>query len=291
MERLAAERMFVRVVESGSFTAAAARLGTSSGLASKLVARLEAELGVKLLARTTRAVVPTEAGLAHAARLRAVIEALDEAVAAAREAAGEVCGWLRLTAPLGFGTVRLAPMLARFAAAHPGIEIEAEFSDRAANLVEEGFDAAVRIGAAADSALTGRRLGTAALVLVAAPAYLAARGRPARPEALAGHDCLIDTNFREPRVWSFAGGQRVAVAGRVTFSNAAACLTAAEAGLGIAYLPAFFAEESLAAGRVARVLEGFEAPAMAVHILYPDRRHVPARLRLLADVLVREFRE
>lgn len=172
MDRLAAERMFVKVVETGGFATAAARLGTSSGQASKLVARLEADLGVKLLNRTTRALSLTEAGQAYADRLRGLIEAFDDLATEVQNAAVAPRGQVRLTAPLSFGTIRLAPLLARFAADYPDIGLDVQFTDRIVNLVDEGFDAAIRVGTPTDAALTGRRLCSAQVIVVAAPAYL-----------------------------------------------------------------------------------------------------------------------
>lgn len=290
MDRLNAERMFVKVVETGSFAAAAQRLGTSSGQASKLVARLEAELGVKLLNRTTRALFLTEAGQTYAERLRGLIEAFDDLETETRNAAVAPRGRLRLTAPLSFGTIRLAPVLVRFAAEFPDIALDVQFADRIVNLVDEGFDAAIRVGNPGDGTLIGRKLGVARMLCVAAPDYLARLPAPAEPAALAAHACIIDTNFRDPHHWPFAQGQKVAVAGRLAFSNASACLCAAEAGLGIACLPDFVAADSLAAGRVQQVLAAFEPPPLGIHALYPGGRHLPAKVRVLVDFLARALR-
>ena len=280
----------MKVVETGSFAEAARRLRTSSGQASKLVARLEAELGVKLLHRTTRALSLTEAGQDYADRLRGLIEGFDELEAEMRQAAVVPRGRLRLTAPLSFGTLRLAPMLARFAVAWPEIALDVQFTDRFVDLVDEGFDAAVRVGTLSDATLTGRRLGRAEMVVLAAPAYLASRGEPVEPGELARHDCILDTNMRDPMHWGFAGGRRVAVTGRLSLSNASACLAAAEAGLGIAYVPDFVCAESLTQGRVRPILTGDLPPPMAIHLLWPSGRHVPPKLRALIDALVKEFR-
>ena len=291
MDRLAAERMFAKVVETGSFAAAARRLGTSSGQASKLVARLESDLGVKLLNRTTRALALTEAGQAYALRLRGLIEAFDDLEAEVRDAGATPRGRLRLTAPLGFGTIRLAPLLARFACDHPAIHLDVQFTDRIVNLVDEGLDAAIRVGNPTDGTLVARRLGTSRLVAVAAPAYLAARGTPQAPADLAAHDCVIDTNLRDPQTWDFARAQRVTVTGRLSFSDVTACLIAAEAELGIARVPDFAAGPSLAAGRVAEVLAPHAPPPFGIHALYPAGRHLPAKVRALIDFLVPALRD
>jgi DNA-binding transcriptional LysR family regulator len=291
MDRLAAERMFVKVVETGGFARAAARLGTSSGQASKLVARLEADLGVKLLNRTTRALSLTEAGQAYADRLRGLIEAFDDLATEVQNAAVAPQGRVRLTAPLSFGTIRLAPLLARFAADYPDIGLDVQFSDRIVNLVDEGFDAAIRVGTPTDAALTGRRLCSAQVIVVAAPAYLDRYGTPETPAQLRGHRCIIDTNFRDPHQWTFRGGQRVPVAGPLAFSNASACLAAAEAGLGIACLPDFVAEHSLQAGHVRAILTEAQDVPLGVFALYPSGRFLPAKVRVLVDFMVHALKE
>ncbi len=289
MDRLAPERMFLMVVETGSCARAAERLGTGSGQASKLVQRLEAELGVKLLNRTTRALALTEAGQLYADRLRPLIEALDDATADLQQAARAPRGKLRLTAPLSFGTIRLGPVFAEFALAYPEIALEVQFTDRITNLVEEGFDAAIRIGPAADSILKSRLLGQARIVALASPAYLDAHGWPKTPQDLTQHQAVIDLNLREPRSWPFAG-ERVLVQGRLSFSNATACLAAAEAGLGITRIPEFVATQSLAAGRVVHLLAEFEPPLLGIHLLYPADRRVTAKLRALIDFMVRALK-
>ena len=289
MNRLGPERMFLTVVETGSFAAAAARLGTGSGQASKLVARLEADLGVKLLNRTTRALSLTQAGQAYADRLRTLVEAWDDLQTEVQNAAVAPRGLIRLTAPLSFGTTRLAPLLARFATEFPEIALEVHFADRVVNLVEEGFDAAIRVGTPTDTTLTGRKLCTARVLALAAPAYLTTHGTPQTPQDLANHPCIIDLNFREPHRWPFRTG-KVAVSGRLAFSNASACLAAAEAGLGIASVPDFVADAALADGRVVAILTDFDPPPLGVFALYPSGRHLPAKVRVLVDFMAKALR-
>lgn len=286
--------MFVAVMETGSFVAAAARLGTSSGQASKLVARLEAELGVRLLNRTTRAVSATEAGQAYFERMRTLLEEFDSLDLAIRNISQAPRGRLRMTAPRTFGTAELAPALNEFALRYPEIALDVAFSDRVVGLVDEGFDLAVRVGRAEDSGLVARRLCDVRIVLVGAEAYLARRGEPAAPADLAGHDCIADTNFREPNLWRFRNpdGEPLAasISGRLRYSNAEACLLAAEAGLGLAYVPSFVAGPAVRAGRVRRLLGAFEAAPFGVHVLYPHSRHLAAKVRALVDFLAERFR-
>lgn len=295
MDRLECDRMFVAVMETGSFAAAAARRGTSSGQASKLLSRLEAELGVRLLNRTTRAVSATEAGQAYFERIRPLLEEFDGLNLAIRNSAQAPRGRLRLTAPLTFGTMELTPALNDFALRYPEIDLDVSFSDRVVSLVDEGFDMAVRVGRTEDSSLIARRLCDVRMVLVGAEPYLARRGEPAVPRDLAGHDCIADTNFREPNVWRFRAPDgdplAVSITGRLRYSNAEACLMAAEAGLGLAYVPSFVAGPAVRAGRVRRLLQAFEAAPSGVHALYPHSRHLAAKVRVLVDFLIERYRE
>jgi len=290
MDRLTAERMLVKVVEFGSFSAAARHFGTGSGQASKLITRLEADLGVKLLHRTTRAVTVTEAGRLYTSRLAGLIEAFDDLAAELQSTSLSPAGRIRLSVPLSFGTIILAPLLAGFALAHPEITLDVAFDDRFARLVDEGFDAAVRVGPSPDQTLVGRRLCSVRLLTLAAPAYLAINGIPEVPSDLVRHRCILDTNFREPGLWPFAAGLLLPVRGQLSFSDASACLCAAEAGLGLACSPDFAAKASLAAGRVVLVLQAYAPPPLEVQILTPDARFLPAKLRLLIDFLVEGLR-
>lgn len=286
--------MFVAVMETGSFTAAAERLGTSSGQASKLVSRLETRLGVRLLSRTTRAVSPTEAGQAYFDRLRPLLDEFDNLDASIRDASHAPRGRLRLTAPLTFGTMEIAPALNEFARQFPEIELDVAFTDRVVNLVDEGFDLAVRVGRPSDSSMIARKLCTVRLVVVGAPDYLERHGTPETPEDISGFDCILDANFREPGRWPFRAPDgealSVPVAGRIRYSNAEACLEAARAGLGLACLPAFIAGGALRAGGVKRVLEPFETEPYMVHALYPHSRHLAGKVRVLVDFLIEHYR-
>jgi len=293
MQRLECERMFAAVMETGSFAEAARRLGTSSGQASKLVSRLEADLGVRLLNRTTRALSPTEVGQAYYERIRLVLEELDALDLAVRNRSGTASGRLKLTAPLSFGNTQLGPALIDFATRYPEISLDVSFSDRMVNLVDEGFDAAVRIGLQEDASLVVRKLCESRIVAAASPAYLRKRGTPSRPEDLAGHDCIVDTNFRTRNVWQFReNGQPlpVTVASRLYLSSADACVTAAEAGLGITQVPSFVAGAHIREGRLVPLLTQFEVPPIPVQAVYPPGRHLAQKVRVLVDFLAERFR-
>ncbi|MFC2969078.1 LysR family transcriptional regulator [Acidimangrovimonas pyrenivorans] len=291
MDRLSCDRMFVTVVELGSFSAAAARLGTSSGQASKLVARLEERLGVQLLVRSTRALALTEAGRDYHARIRPILDSLDELDASLKSTAATPHGRIRLSVPVTFGTLVLAPVLAQFAGRYPGIELDVVFSDRLVGLIDGNFDLALRIAAPRDSTLVARKLCPIDIVTVAAPGYLADHPAPGTPAELAGHACILDSNFPEPRRWSFAGGETVSVSGRLCFSNAEAAIAAARAGLGIARSPAFVAAEALRAGELVKLLAAREPEPPPLSAVYPASRHLPARVRLLIDHLAAHFRQ
>ncbi len=295
MDRLECDRMFVAVHEAGSFSDAARRLGTSSGQASKLVSRLEAELGIQLFKRTTRALSPTEVGQAYYERVKPLLDEFDLLDASVRNASGSPVGRIRLTAPMSFGTLQLTPLLLDFANAFPDIQVDVDFSDRVMNLVDDGFDLAVRVGNPSDSSLIARKLCDVKIVVVAAPGYLAKRGVPAVPDDLAAHECIIDTNFRDPLNWRFTmpdggGNVSVPVSGRLRFSNGEACLTAAEAGFGIARIPSFVAGASLQSGRVTRLLGGVEEAPLGIYAVYPPAKHLARKVRTLVDFLASCFR-
>ncbi len=293
--RLEWDRMFIAVMETRSFVGAAGKLGTSSGQASKLLSRLEADLGVRLLNRTTRSVSPTEAGRAYHERLRPLIEELDTLDLDIRNISQSPRGRLRLTAPLTFGILELAPALNEFAGRYPDIELDVSFSDRVVNLVDEGFDMAVRVGRPDDSSLIIRKLCAVRIMVVAAPAYLDRHLPPETPEDLTRHSCIIDANFRDPLRWPFKDAvgqvQNVSVDGRIRYSNAEACLQAAEAGLGLACVPGFVAGEAIRSGRVVCILQGFEPDPYDVHVLYPHSRHLATKVRLLVDALGKRYRD
>lgn len=295
MDRLDCDRMLIAVLDSGSFAGAARRLGVSPGQASKLVSKLEADLGVQLLKRTTRALSPTEVGQAYYERVRLLVEEFDALDASVRNASGAPAGRLRLTAPLSFGKLQLLPLLLAFADAFPNIQLDVNLSDRVMNLVDEGFDMAVRVGKPSDSSLIARKLCDARIDVVAAPAYLARHGEPLLPEDLAGHECIIDDNFRDPLNWRFRlssprGEVAVGVAGRLRFSNGEACLAAAEAGFGIARVPSFIAYASLRDGRVQRILRDSDDTALGIYALYPPARHLALKVRTLVDFLANGLR-
>jgi DNA-binding transcriptional LysR family regulator len=270
-------------------------LGASSGQASKLLTKLEADLGVQLLNRTTRALSPTEVGQAYFEQIKGLLEEFDALDASVRNASGKASGRLAVSVPVSFGTTQLAPVLIDFAGKFADIQLDVSFSDRVVNLIDEGFDLAVRVGNPADTSLIARKLCEMRVVTAASPAYLDKRGEPAIPSQLSDHDCIIDTNFHDPLIWRFqtpgeAEAMRIPVKGRLRFSNAQACLAAAESGLGIAHIPSFIAGPCLVAGGLRPLLRSFEDRPRGVHALYPPGRHLAFKVRVLVDFLVERFR-
>ncbi|EFG84624.1 LysR family transcriptional regulator [Novacetimonas hansenii] len=295
VDRLNLDRLFVAILETGSFVAASERIGVSSGQASKMLSRLESELGVQLIQRTTRALSPTEIGQAYYERIKVILAQRDDLDASIRNISGTPSGRLRITAPMSFGNIQLMPALLAFADRYSSIRLDVSFSDHLADLVEDGFDLAVRIGRLSDSSLIARRLCDTRIVTVASPGYLAIHGVPTHPDELSRHACIIDTNFRTPNIWSFCNPtsrqpMSVPISGRIAFSNGEACMTAAERGLGIACLPSFIAGPGIYKGTLVTLLRDAEPPALGVHALYPSARHLALKVRVLSDFLADHFK-
>ena len=272
---------FVAVVEAGSFSGAARQLGNSKSALSKRVSQLEQLLGCQLLYRTTRSLTLTEAGeryfeaVRHAVRLAAEGEDAIGALQAAPR------GLLRVTAPMVYGRRHIAPLIPDFLARYPELQLQFEMSDEQRDLVAEGFDVAVRIGALEDSSLVARHLAPCHSTLCAAPAYLARAGIPQTPSDLSGHNCLFYSLFRGGTQWRLHGPEgEVGVTPRGNFevNNSDAIHTALLAGLGIGNMPDFIVAEDLAAGRLVAVLPAYRLPEHGVWCVYPRRRHLPAKV-------------
>lgn len=291
MDRIAASRAFLRAVETGSFTQVARELNTTQPTVSKQVAALEAHLGVQLLVRTTRSLALTEEGRRFCDQARAAIDAFEAAEAAAR---GErsLRGTLRLGCPVSFGQVQIVPRLKGFLALHPDIAVDLVMSDAFLDPVEQGVDVVIRIGDLADSSLTARRIGTTRRATVASPEYLARCGCPEVPGDLRAHDCILYTRLATGADWPYAGPDgacTVRIAGRVRADNSAALREAILDGLGIGMVPLWLVGEDIRAGRLVRLLEGFEPAALPIHAVSPPRRFTPPRVTAFVAHLAREF--
>jgi DNA-binding transcriptional LysR family regulator len=292
---LADMALFAAVVAEGSFTKAARALDMPKSSLSRRIADLEAKLGVPLLARTTRTVTPTEPGARfyqHCARIAAEAAEARTAIAAA---ANQAAGLVRVTAPVAFGALYLGPIAAEVLHRHPEMRLEIVLSSRVVDLVQEGFDVAVRIGKlSTQGSLVARKVGRTRRFLCASPGYLQHRGTPATKEDLASHDLLILGDSTQPVTFTWLGptGQATTpVRGRLTSNHPAVLLRAAQQGLGIVSLPAPVARPEIAAGRLVQVLADHEMERSDVHVVYPSSTHLPARVRAFLDILAPRLRE
>lgn len=269
-------RIFAQVMEAGSFTAAADRLGMSKQSVSRRLMQLEERLGVRLLNRSTRRLDATPLGQHYyqsALRLLGEVQQVEHDISGQAQA---LRGTLRLSAPLSFAMSHLGCLLTEFLQLHPQVDVEVDLSDRAVDLIGEGYDLALRIGALEDSSLIARRIASVERVYCASPAYLQARGVPLKPEDLAGHDCLPYGHSRQVQ-WQFRQGgkaQAIQVTGRMRANNGELLRDAAIAGMGVTYLPTFIVGQALADGRLVNVLEEWTPPTLQLSAVYPQHRQV-----------------
>jgi DNA-binding transcriptional LysR family regulator len=293
MDRFAAMQVFARVVEHGSFAKAAERLTISTSACSRHLADLEAHLDVRLLNRTTRRLSLTESGQAFYERCVEVLADLAEAEQAATTSAARPRGTLRLTCGISFGVRHVAGLVGAFVARHPEVRFDVQLSDRFVDLVEEGFDLALRIGESPTQNLIARKLGETRLVACAAPVYLREHGAPETPADLAQHACLTYEYLPQRGTWRFqdpAGGEHaVRVTGPVHANNGDLLAAAAAEGIGIAMEPDFIVAADLAAGRLVRVLAEYAPAPAGVYAVYPSRRHLSAKVRAFVDFLAERF--
>jgi DNA-binding transcriptional LysR family regulator len=292
MDRLRALTAFVRVVECGGFAPAARRMDLSVSNVSRHVADLENHLGTRLLNRTTRRVSLTEAGRTFFERAVQLLADLDEAEAEA-SAGVEPRGSLRLTCGTAFGARHLAPAIAAFARRHPRVRFDVELSDRTVDLVEEGFDLAIRMGEVRSQALIARRLGESSLVCCAAPDYLAQHGVPRVPADLTRHACLTYAYAASADTWRFTDAQRevhvVKVSGPVHANHAEMLCALSAAGMGVHLEPDVVVAPEVRAGRLVVLLREYAAPAVPIHAVYPSRRHLSAKVRSFVDFIAARF--
>ncbi|HEX8048043.1 LysR family transcriptional regulator [Rhizobium sp.] len=278
---------FVEVADAGGVSAAARRLGVSKSIVSRRLFRLEADLGVQLLARTTRGAALTEAGATfrdHAARVCTEIDIARETILPAEDLRGR----LRIAAPLSFGPTDLAPVFAELARRHPLLHVHACYSDRFVDLIGEGFDCAVRVGYLPDSNLIARRVGPIHGKLVASPDYIKAHGAPETPDELLGHQALMQGT----ETWQFVDGDKtisVHPQGRFKADNGTALAIAAVAGLGIAWLPACLTESYVASGALVAVMTRYPPPTAGVFVVRPPGQHPARKVRVLTELLIEHF--
>ncbi len=288
MDRIDALRLFTRLAERKSFSAAARDLNIKQPTASKWVTELEAELGAGLVRRTTRSVHVTAAGHRLLARANDVLAAFDAMKAEFEAQSPEPSGRLRLSVPVVFGRRLVAPALAEFLERHRLVQAELVFDDRYVNLVDEGVDLAIRVGVPADTSARGTKLADGRRVLVASPAYLAARGEPVAPKDLEGHECLVHGDANTAAAWRFGGagsGAPVPVRGRFAANNSEAVLLMARRGLGIALLADWLVAADRRRGRLVSLLENFPAPPAPIFALSPPGKYASTTVRALTGHL------
>src|SRR6059058_2361381 len=293
MDRVAAMQVFALVVETGSFAKAAERLALSTSAASRHIAELETHLQTRLLNRTTRRVSLTESGRAFYERSVQLLADLAEAEQEASSAAVVPRGTIRLTTSVNFGVRHVAPAIAEFLARHPEVRFDVSLADRVVDLVEEGFDLAIRIGGPGADNLVARKLGETRLVPCASPQYLAKHGAPKTPEDLAGHDCFTYEYVSPRHVWRFrdrAGTEHaVRVAGSLHSNNGDLLAEVAAQGAGIVFEPAFIVGPEVRAGRLVPLLQEYVPSPVPIYALYPSRKHLSAKVRRFVEFLVERF--
>lgn len=283
---------FLAVVRAGSFVGAADATGLSKAAISRHVAELEAQLGVRLLHRTTRRLSLTDDGQRFHARATELVAGLEELEAETASTGGEAIGRLRINAPLTFGNLHLAPLWPAFLAANPRVVLDIALNDRVVDLVEEGFDVAIRISHRLDPQLVSRRLATSRMVLCAAPAYLAAHGTPSHPRELAAHAVFAYSYWSTGDDWTFHGPDgavTVRVEPRIHTNSGDTCREAALQGQGIVLQPDFLVGPDLRAGRLVELMPAYRSLDLGVHAVYATRKHLPMKTRRLIDFLADAF--
>jgi len=291
MDRIMSMQAFVQVVDSGSFSGAARRLGVSPALVTGHVQSLEKRLGVQLLNRTTRKLNLTEVGREFYDRSSRILADVDEAESRASAQQSTPRGTLKLNTSVSLARL-VTPLIADYVALYPEVSFELVMTDRMVDMVEEGFDLALRSGALPDSSLMRRRLGVGRKALVAAPAYLASHGRPTRPEDLVGHNCLIYLHSPLAGRWQFTGPDgehEVEVAGNLRSNSIEGLRAATLAGLGICLLPTLNLSDDLRQGQLVRLLSDYRTTEVDVQAVYPPGRHTSIKVRTFVDFLVEKL--
>ncbi len=291
MDRLDSMQLFVRVAELGSFAAVAQQMHVARSVVTRQVAGLEAHLGTKLLARSTRRLSLTSAGATYLEKCREILSLVDAAEGGLTEDSQAPRGHLRITLPFSFGIRQLMPMFGDFMKANPEISIELEFSDRRSNLIEGGFDLAIRIADRLDPGDVARKIGSSQSVVVAAPAYLKLHGRPKHPRDLIQHECF-GYLLAARSSWSFVidgETQWFPIGGKLDANSGDALLAAAIQGLGITKAPTFIAEEAVRERKLEILLRKFPTPELGIYAIFPSNRYVPHRVRVLVEYLAQRI--
>ena len=288
MDKLNAISVFCKVIETQSFTQAANQQNISVAMASKLVSQLEEHLKTRLLQRTTRKIVPTEAGMLYYQRCQAILLDLSEADSSISNMATSLQGNLLISMPRDFGLLYISPNLPKFIELHPNLHVEIEFEDKRVDLVAEGYDLALRIGYMQDSSLVARKISSAPMHFVASPSYLEARGTPLTPDDLEYHQGLLYKSSLNQVHWQSTKAnqiQRYKIQSKVVSNNGMALLEMTKAGLGISNSPSFFVKDALASGELVEILSEYKQKPLDIYVVYPNRRHLPAKVRAFIEFL------
>ena len=289
MDKFEAMRVFCSVIEAGSFVAAAEQTGLSTTAVSRMVAQLESQLSVRLINRTTRRMNPTNEGFAYFERCTQLLADLEEAEASVAGEARHPRGRLRLTAPIALATLRLAPAFAAFCRTYPDITLDIVLSDSVADFVEEGLDLAIRVGKVGSENLVARHIGDTTLLIAASPDYLAYAGQPKHPEDLLRHACFTYTYSATGNQWQFEDGKgqpvSVRIGGSVNANNGMLLAEMAAAGSGIVLAPCFILQPLIASGRLIQVLPEWKQRRLPIHVVYPTRRHLSAKVQAMTGFL------
>jgi DNA-binding transcriptional LysR family regulator len=304
MDKLAAMKTFVRVVEAGSFSSVAREINTTQSAVSKQVAALEIELGAKLLTRTTRTLALTEEGERYFEQARRLVEEIAEAEATLRQGEQQLTGWLRIASSVAFGRLKLMPLVQSFLALHPNVRIDLRLDDSLIDLVEQGIDVAVRLGELPDSNLIARKVGTTDRVLLAHRDYLRhlppGLTPPRVPEDLARHNCVVYTGLPRRNTWSFTAGpgapeaigteRTVRVAGNLQTNNSEVIRAFVRSGMGIANAPTWLLDDAISSGEVQRLMPDWEMPRVPIHLVSPSERRFSAKVKAFGEHVAKELR-
>ncbi|MDU6896792.1 MAG: LysR family transcriptional regulator [Haemophilus parainfluenzae] len=288
MDKLNAISVFCKVIETQSFTQAANQQNISVAMASKLVSQLEEHLKTRLLQRTTRKIVPTEAGMLYYQRCQAILLDLSEADSSISNMATSLQGNLLISVPRDFGLLYISPNLPKFIELHPNLHVEIEFEDKRVDLVAEGYDLALRIGYMQDSSLVARKISSSPMHFVVSPSYLESRGTPLTPDDLEYHQGLLYKSSLNQVHWQSTKAnqiQRYKIQSKVVSNNGMALLEMTKAGLGISNAPDFFVKDALASGELVEILSEYKQKPLDIYVVYPNRRHLPAKVRAFIEFL------
>lgn len=293
MDLLTAFRTFIRIAETGSFSAVAREVGATQPAISRQIAALEEHLGSRLFQRSTRSLALTEDGRDLLGHARLVVEAVEETEAAIGRRRSSPAGLVRLGCPGVFGKIYIAPRMARLLGRYPELSIDLSMTDSVVDIVQEGLDLSIRIGEVTDASLVARRVGSTSAIAVASEAYLQQRGEPAHPSELTTHECIIFTRIQSPELWNFTGADgplAVPVNGRLRTNGIEAVIEAAISGLGVALVPTWMLHEPRVKLALKPILQPWQPRRRPISVVYPSRRFLAPRTRAVIDFIVDEFR-